>query len=115
MAVILANTTTTEFVHPKDLYQNFQTKRVDPDNETKKYINLACGIIQQAVEDWQYLQFGQLDKATYLTAVIRYDEILNFFHSEWFEFLLSYALPDVTPDDVRTALKIKNRKDLTWR
>ena len=111
----MANSTTTEFVKPKDLYQTYQTKRIDPDDETQKYINFACGIIQQAVEDWQYLQYGEIDKAIYLTAVIRYDELLNFFHSEWFEYLLSFALPDVTPDDVRTALKIKNRKELTGR
>ena len=106
--VILANETNTRFIKPIDFYRDYQTKRIDPDDDTQKAINIACGIIQQAVEDWQYLQYGQIEDARYLTQKIRYDELINFFRSPWFEFLLSYALPDYTIEDILTALKVKH-------
>ena len=91
----------------QDFYERCIGKRPDPDNETQVFIDIASAIIQQAVEDWQYLEYGKIDKAKYLSQPVRYDELLNFFNSDWFEFLLSYALPGYTADDIRTALKIK--------
>ena len=87
--------------------EKFFYKRADPDNETQIYIDIASAIIQQAVEDWKYLQAAGEEKTRYLSQPIDRGELLNFFYSEWFEFLLSYALPGYTAEDIRAALKIK--------
>ena len=91
----------------QDFYEKFAIKRADPDDETQIYVNIASAIIQQAVEDWRYLQESGEDKTRYLSQLIDRGELLNFFYSDWFEFLLSYALPQFTPEDIFTALKIK--------
>ena len=107
--VILANST-REAITKTRVRQYFlhETRQNAPDQVTQTYIDIACGIIQQAVEDWQYLGCGEFSKLFYLNNVIYYDELLNFFHSPWFEELLSYALPDYTPEEIRIALHIKN-------
>lgn len=91
----------------QDFYEKFAIKRADPDDETQIYVNIASAIIQQAVEDWRYLQESGEDKTRYLSQPIDRGELLNFFYSDWFEFLLSYALPGYTPEDIRAALQIK--------
>lgn len=106
--VILANST-QDAISKTSVRQYFDSAiRNEPDEVTQVYINIACAILQQAVEDWRYLECGDVHKAIYLTNVIYYDELLNFFHSPWFEELLSYALPEYTPEDILPKLKIKN-------
>lgn len=89
--------------------EKFFFKRTDPDNETQIFIDIASAIIQQAVEDEKYLQSSGEDKTRYLSQPIDKGELLNFFYSDWFEFLLSYALPQFTPEDIFNALHIKEK------
>ena len=96
--VIISTHNPIKGLKKEQFQEKFISKRTDPDNETQVFIDIASAIIQQAVEDWKYLQNSGLEKTTYLSQPIRYDELLNFFHSEWFEFLLSYALPGYTAE-----------------
>lgn len=73
----------------------------------EKIHNLSCAIIEQAAWDWRQLEFGKyphvLSSGHYL---IHRAEVEAFFQSKWFEHLLSFALPDFSPEEVRRALKI---------
>lgn len=96
----------TESVTKTMLITQYESRQSYPDEVTQRYINISCAILEQAVDDWKYLQLYGLDSAEYLAAKIRRDELLNFFYGEWFETLLEYALPGIDPDDVRVTLKI---------
>lgn len=77
--------------------------------EDRIFAELAAGIIEQAVLDWKDLDYGKLTRcpgkrdSTYIYAY----EVESFFKSKWFEHLLSFALPQHTPQEIRLALKIK--------
>jgi len=78
----------------------------DPDEVTQRYINLACAIIEQGVDDWKWLSKFDADTGIFLGSWIKKHEIMNFFYSPWFETLLDYALPDIEANEVRYALKV---------
>lgn len=71
-------------------------------------VELACAIIEQAVIDWKTLDYGKLKRtigntdSTYIYA----GEVESFFKSRWFEHLLTFALPEHTPQEIRKLLRI---------
>ena len=72
-------------------------------------VEIAAAIIERAVIDWQTLEYGKLKRAIgkQETSFVYTAEVEAFFHSKWFEYLLSLTLPRYTPQEVRAALKIK--------
>lgn len=70
---------------------------------------LACAIIEQAVYDWVALDYGWWDRVPVRNYMVFAQEVREFFQSPWFEYLLSFALPDVEPETVRKRLKIPER------
>lgn len=107
--VILAND--TRFPSSKRrIYDAFADVHPEPDLETQKIIDLVCGIIEQAVEDWKYLQKYHIDSTRYLAMMIYRAELIDFFNSKLFEEYLEYVLPELTPADIKVALKIPNLK-----
>ena len=80
--------------------------QAEPDVVTQRYINLACAIIEEAVDDWRWLDKWDADTGIFLGSWIKRHEIMNFFYGGWFETLLSFALPDIEADEVRYALKV---------
>lgn len=70
---------------------------------------LACAIIEQAVYDWIALDYGWWDRVPVRSDMVFSVELRQFFQSPWFEYLLSFALPDIEPETVRKRLKIPER------
>lgn len=69
-------------------------------------VKLAEAIIERYVEDWKFLEYGELDGIRFCGSRLKRKKILEFFYSEWFERLLS-LFSDIEPDYIRKALKIK--------
>lgn len=69
---------------------------------------LACAIIEQAVYDWMTLEYGKLGFAPARNGncLLYRAEVESFFKGKFFEYLLSFALPNVEPKTVRKELKI---------
>lgn len=94
--------------------------RQAPDPVTQTYIDLACAIIEQAIDDMRWIEKYDVDAGIYLGTWIKRGEVLNFFYGSWFEELCSYALPDYTADEIRYALKVgkfnkeRSKSDGTW-
>lgn len=69
---------------------------------------LICAIIEQAAIDWRELDLGR--DSFFLANGGHYkvhrSEVRAFFQSKWFEHLLALALPDISPESARAALKI---------
>lgn len=68
--------------------------------------NLACAVIEQAVIDWILLDYGKFGVSRGNAQYIFRAEVESFFKSEWFDELLSYALPQYTPQEIREQLHI---------
>ena len=70
--------------------------------------DLVCAIIEQAVYDWIQLDYGRLGFCVGRNGnqIIYRAEVRSFFQGLWFEHLLSFALPDYTPEEIRKELKI---------
>lgn len=71
------------------------------------YYNLVCGILEQAFLDWRALEMGDLTALHIDAGYIYRAEVEDFLMSEWFDELLSYALPQYTPQEIREALKVR--------
>lgn len=80
-----------------------------PSIEAEKAHDLACAIIEQAVYDWMALDYGKLGFAPARNGncLIYRAEVEAFFKGRWFEYLLMFCLPNVTPTEVRHELKIR--------
>ena len=82
------------------------------------FYNLACAIIEQAVIDWMLLEYGNLGVTRANNQYVFRADVESFFKGMWFEELLSYALPQYTPQEIRSQLHIeeperrKRRADL---
>ena len=70
------------------------------------YYNLICGILEQAVLDWQTLDYGRYGVGRLNTEYIYRAEVQSFLQSEWFDELLSFALPQYTPQEIREVLDV---------
>lgn len=79
---------------------------------------LACAIIEQAVIDWILLDYGKFGVTRANNQYVFRADVESFFKGEWFEELLSYALPQYAPQEIREHLHIaeperrKRRADL---
>ena len=69
---------------------------------------MACCIIEQAVYDWIGLGYGRRGfiPAHYGNELVYRADVESFFKGEWFEYLLGFALPDISPTVVRRKLMI---------
>ena len=85
--------------------------RPTPDPVTQTYIDIACSIIEQAIDDFRWLEKWDADSGMYLGGWVKRGELLNFFYSPWFEELCSYALPDYTAEEILTALQVGKFKE----
>ena len=74
--------------------------------EEKDCGTLAEAIIERAVEDWKFLEYGALEEIVFCGGRIFKTELLEFFFSEWFEQLLE-SFTERTPQNIRRYLKIK--------
>ena len=83
-------------------------ERSFPNLQSEYDTSLCCVIIEQAVLDWIRLDYGRLGRMSGEggSHYIYRAEVEAFFHSQWFETLLLFALPDYTPEDIRAALNI---------
>ena len=103
--VILADGS-RETINRTYLAERYSHHQPAPDEVTQRYIDIACAFIEQAVEDWKYLKTKGVGATLYLTQMIYRAELVDFFNSPLFEMYLQYALPNLEPADVRTALGI---------
>ena len=70
------------------------------------YYNLACAVIERSVIDWMLLEYGNLGVTRANNQYIFRADVESFFKGVWFEELLSYALPQYTPQEIRAKLHI---------
>jgi len=70
--------------------------------------NLAEAIIERAIEDWKFLEYGNLDNITFSGSRIKRSELLEFFFSPWFEQLLA-SFTDIPPNKIREHIKITDK------
>ena len=70
------------------------------------YYNLACAIIEQSVIDWVLLDYGNFGVTRANSQYLFRADVESFFKSKWFEELLSCALPQYTPQEIREQLHI---------
>lgn len=84
-------------------------ERKFPSLEDEKAHDLACAIIEQAVYDWAALRYGKL--AYFVTSndhfLVKRSEVEAFFMSDWFEFLLAFAIPNLDPNECRRVLNVR--------
>lgn len=88
-------------------YKLFEESRKAKRLHNDEAINLAEAIIEEAVEEWKALLFGELTEAYYCNDKIQRKDVLIFFFSEDFENLLS-MFSERTPSQIRHLLKITN-------
>ena len=72
------------------------------DNDTEK---LAEAIIERYVEDWKFLEYGELDGVRFCGGKLSRNKIVSFFTSEWFADLLA-SFSDIDPMVILKKLKI---------
>ena len=72
--------------------------------EEQFWLNLSCAVILQALEDWNFLDQGEEVRLRLDCNMVYTIEVENFFLGKWFEFLLSYTLPNIPADVVREKL-----------
>ena len=71
------------------------------------YYNLSCAIIEQSVIDWVLLDYGNFGVTRANSQYLFRADVESFFKSKWFEELLSCALPQYTPQEIRAQLHIE--------
>ena len=80
--------------------------RVHTKVDNRDTVTLAEAIIEQAVRDWKYIDYGQLgDKIHSNGTAIWRDELLEFFFSSWFEVLLASFSPH-SAEQIRRMIRI---------
>ena len=74
--------------------------------DNRDTVTLAEAIIERAVMDWKYIEYGQMeDKIHSNGTAIWKDELLEFFFSSWFECLLA-SFSQHSPEQIRRFLQI---------
>lgn len=74
----------------------------------ERYVDLAGAILANSVADWQSLKYGEVNaryRRKNRTEFITRDEMLRFWYSEWFEFLLE-SISTISPDEIREYLHV---------
>lgn len=69
------------------------------------YRRLLICILYQAVIDWKALNYGAIDSLRYKGEIIKREDLVHFFHSKYFEWLVRMTV-NVDSDKIRAALKI---------
>ena len=87
----------------EDTFSEKEPSQIDD----KGCVALAEAIVERAVEDWKFLEYGALEEIVFCGGRIFKSEILEFFFSEWFEHLLE-SFTEYTPQQIRRYLKIRN-------
>lgn len=81
-----------------------KTSRGSRDVVQRDVLDLAYGILERAVEDWQALQYGAKAEAMVDGEIVERKDILPFFFSEWFYELCEPL--NYTPKQIREHLHI---------
>lgn len=71
------------------------------------YFNLACAILEQAVIDWDLLEHGNLGVTRANNQYVFRAEVESFLKSDWFDELLAYALPQYSPQEIRSFIHVE--------
>lgn len=87
-------------------------ERSFPSHEAMCTHALACAIIEQAVYDWIALDYGYWDRVKVKNDMVFNIQTRKFFQSKWFEYLLSFALPEIEPETVRRQLRIPEPEEM---
>lgn len=82
---------------------------------------LIAEVLNQAVDDWKALNYGEFRETMFCSEVIQRLELVSFFHSKDFDAMARYV--GVNPINARAALKVpdlddprlKERGKVTWR
>lgn len=78
-------------------------ERIKPEED--EIVELAEAIVERAVEDWKYLEYGQLSKVRCHGDLLERDELLCFFFSGWFNVLLQ-SFSERNPSQIREWIRI---------
>lgn len=73
---------------------------------------LICAVLQQAVDDWKALQYGEFRETMFCGDVIKRFELVQFFQSEDFDKMAGFC--GINPAAARKALKIPAKGELAW-
>ena len=68
-------------------------------------VKLSEAIIGRYVEDWKFLEYGDLDGVRFCGSRLKRDTVVDFFSSEWFADLLA-CFSDIDPMVILKKLKI---------
>lgn len=68
----------------------------------------------QAVEDWKALDYGRIAEKKYQGDVIRSEDLINFFNSRYFNYLVKHCT-NYKPRQIRKALHVPYREVVRWR
>ena len=68
-------------------------------------VNLAEAIIERQIDDWRFLKCGKVDNVDYCGNKLRKKDCLEFFFSDWFEFLLS-SFSSLSAQEIRDYIGI---------
>ena len=68
--------------------------------------SIVAAILEQAVEDWKALDYGERASKVFTGQVIHREELLKFFRSEEFVAMANYL--SIRPNAARIALRIDN-------
>lgn len=91
-----------------------RTKGVDAFNSPRDLwlYTIACETLRRAICDWHLLEDGKYDTCFYGNTIYK-KELLKFFHSDWFNFLVS-TVTCYTPKEVREALGVEHQHYYGW-
>ena len=97
---------------PLAYYPDRKARLLKDNPQDREVLDLAFGIIEQAVRDWKVLEYGSKESAMVEKGEwIHRKELVEFFFSKWFARLcepLHYS-----PEEIRTALYIP--EDALWK
>lgn len=66
-------------------------------------------ILAQSVKDWSQLDHGNFKRIEFADGTVKRDEMMDFFHGEWFQTLLEVCT-NYTPQQVREMIQVPERR-----
>lgn len=85
--------------------EDFAASHKVPIRDMRDFRTLAALIIKQAVEDWIELEYGKITSLVSCHGRVSAAELIEFFHSGYFEELLSLCT-EQSPEKVRSVLRV---------
>lgn len=85
---------------------SFSPKEPPTELDNKDMKNLACVIIERAVDDWKALDYGKLKDLYHVGGRAKRKELMEFFWSYTFDDMVEAAGLSVTVEQIYNALKI---------